>query len=319
VARRVSQLVFAGYLIGMSVLHQLGEKTGSVTPSIDALCPFGAVETLWTWVTTGRFISMIHPSNLVLGLAVLVGYLAGNAFCGWVCPFGAYQDGLTWIRRKLHIPEVKFSARTDAILRYGRFVVLAIIIFASISTLKLWFAEYDPYRTLFGLHWLFAFNLASMWPAFVILGAVTIGSLLIDRFWCRYLCPAGAVLSVLSHFSLLRIRRKEAAARMRSVRGALPGGDQSRHGRSCCQCQLRGLPGLRGGLPARWGADCALKPTWTDWIGEGLMTVNKYLMPIIVVVVLVGTVDRQRHGRLDLQRKAGLPGGDMTAEDIRVG
>ena len=273
VARRVSQLVFAGYIIAMSVLHQLGERTGSVTPSIDALCPFGAVETLWTWITTGRFISMIHPANLVLGLALLVGVLiAGNAFCGWVCPFGAYQDALTWIRRKLHIPEVKLPARADAILRYGRFVVLAIIVYASISTVKLWFAEYDPYRTLFSLHWLFGFNLATMWPAFVILGAVTIGSLLIERFWCRYLCPLGGVLSVLGHFSLLRIRRQDASCKGCALCEApCPVGIKVATADPAVSVNCVGCLACVDICPRPGALTVQLKPTWLDWI-EGRLS-----------------------------------------------
>ena len=167
VARRTSQLIFAGFILIASIRHGLGLEANALA-SIDALCPFGGVETLWTWITTGRFVAKTHPSNLILGLGLLVGVLlAGNAFCGWICPFGAYQDALTWVRRKLHISEIKLPAKADRILRYGRFVVLGIILYATITSLKLWFAEYDPYRTLFGLNWLFEFNLAAMWPAFV--------------------------------------------------------------------------------------------------------------------------------------------------------
>jgi polyferredoxin len=210
--RRISQLFFAGLVLVASVRHGLGEQLSSgITASTDALCPFGAVETLWTWITTGRFVSKTHPSNLVLGLGLLIGaLLAGSSFCGWICPFGAFQDALTWIKRKLHLPQIKLSGRTDKILRYGRFVVLGVILYATITSTKLWFAEYDPYRTLFSLHWLFELDFAEMWPGFAILGVVTAGALLIERAWCRYLCPLGGVLSVLGHFSLLRIRRSEA-------------------------------------------------------------------------------------------------------------
>lgn len=209
IARRTSQLIFSAFIIVASIRHGLGGEAGALA-STDALCPFGGVETLWTWITTGRFVSKTHPSNLVLGLGLLAGVLlAGNAFCGWICPFGAFEDALNWVRRKLRIPGVKLPARADAVLRYGRFVVLGVILYATITSTKLWFAEYDPYRTLFGLGWLFEFNLAAMWPGFVILGVVTAGSLLIERFWCKYLCPLGGVMSVLQHLSLLRIRRQE--------------------------------------------------------------------------------------------------------------
>jgi len=209
-ARRITQLLFAGFIVFAAARHQLAEGAGVATPSIDALCPFGAVETLGTYITTGNYISKIHPSDIVLALGVLIGLvLAGNAFCGWICPFGAVQDGINWVRRKLRLPEVTLPERVDSILRYGRFVTLALIVYMSMSTAKLWFADYDPYRTLFSLHWLYAFNLATMWPALVILGAVLGLSLLVERAWCRYLCPLGGVLSVFGHLSILRIRRSE--------------------------------------------------------------------------------------------------------------
>jgi len=209
-ARRGVQLVFAAWIVVAAVRHQT--SSGPESASVDAICPFGAVETLVTWVTTGHFISKIHQSNLVLGLAVLVAVLlAGNVFCGWICPFGAVQDALTWLRKKARLPELTVPARWDRWLRWGRFVTLGVILYFSISTAKLWFSDYDPYVTLFGLRWLFEFDPSTMWVSLGLLALIIGGSLVIDRFWCRYLCPLGGVLSVLGRFSLFRIRRSSKA------------------------------------------------------------------------------------------------------------
>ncbi len=204
--RRLVQLGVAVVILVAAVRH--GSQEAGTTASTDALCPFGAVETLWTWVTTGRLMPRTHPSNIVLGAGVLAGVLlAGNAFCGWICPFGALQDALHWLARRLHLPSVRPGVRTDRVLRLGRFVVLGGIVYAGAVTSRLWFADYDPYVTAFGLRWLFAPDISVIWPALAVLVVTAVGSLLVERFWCRYLCPAGALFAVLGHLSILRIKR----------------------------------------------------------------------------------------------------------------
>ena len=203
--RRIVQLAFAVLIVVIAVKHQTEQAAGAA--SVDALCPFGAVETLITWLTTGALITKIHSSNLILGLAVLIAILvAGNAFCGWICPLGTVQDWLGKVARALHLPQWHPSERIDQVLRNGRFAVLGLVIVMSSITGQLWFADYDPYVTIFGLRWMFEWNEAIA-IAVGITAAVLIGSLFVERLWCRYLCPLGAVFSVLGRFSFLRIRR----------------------------------------------------------------------------------------------------------------
>jgi polyferredoxin len=211
--RWLTQAGFGLFIIGSSIRHYL-VATEHVA-SIDAYCPFGGIETLWRWVSTGGlYVQKTHQSNLVLLLGLTAGVIvAGGAFCGWICPFGALQDLLDWIRKKLRMPELRIPLRLDRILTYGRYVTLGVILYATIATVKLWFADWDPYRTIFGLGWLFEFNLAEHWLAYTVALAILAGAFLIPRFWCRYLCPLGGAISLLGNFSLLRIRREEAGCK----------------------------------------------------------------------------------------------------------
>lgn len=211
--RRGVQAAFLLFILVASIRHIFFEGTTTL-PSIDALCPFGGLETLWRAWSSGEYVPKTHPSNIVLGVGLLVGALvSGAAFCGWICPFGTLQDMLTWLRQRLHLPELVIPDRLDRWLRYGRYVTLAVVLYMTISSVTLWFADYDPYRTIFGLGWLFEFNLAEQWPAYTIALSILTLSFFAPRFWCKYSCPLGGALSLLGHFSLLRIRRNEVSCK----------------------------------------------------------------------------------------------------------
>ncbi len=120
---------------------------------------------------------------------------------------------LNWVRGKLHIRAIQVPARLDRVLRYGRYVLLTLILFQTIASVQLWFGNYDPYKTIFGLDWLFNFNLATSWITYLLALIVLTASLFVERAWCRYACPLGGAISLLGKASLLRIRRTEDACK----------------------------------------------------------------------------------------------------------
>jgi polyferredoxin len=173
--------------------------------SFDRACPFGGVETLWAAVRDGTFLQETGGSNLVLlGLLLVAALLTGRAFCGWVCPLGAVQEWLARLARRLTggraawLP-VRPPPRLDRALRWLKYAVLAWVIWASASAVLPPLIPFCPYRTLF------TFNAGSLigWSVLV---ALALLSLVVDRFWCRYLCPLGAILAPFNALSLWRIR-----------------------------------------------------------------------------------------------------------------
>jgi spermidine synthase/Na+-translocating ferredoxin:NAD+ oxidoreductase RnfG subunit len=174
---------------------------------------------------------------LVVGVPLLV-LLFGNLYCGYVCPFGAAQELLGYILPRL--------------VRYAVLFVLVAGFFLSRSRLTV---SGDPLILVFGLRpslggphtagagW-------STWMWFITLVAL-VGSLFVVRFWCRYLCPAGAFLSLLNRFSLLR--RWLPAKRYARCEFALMALDRG----DCIHCD-------RCRYPAQWGTQglgFAVKPS----------------------------------------------------------
>ncbi len=265
--RHLSQIGFTAFILYSSVLHSTAADEAT-TASIDALCPFGGLETLWKFISTGgQYVSKTHLSNVVLGLGLLIGVLiVGGAFCGWACPFGAVQDLMNWIRTKLHVKDIRVSARADRVLRYGRYLVVGMVIYQTISTVKLWFADWDPYRTLFGLGWLFEFNLAESWFAYGVVILVLGASLFVERAWCRYACPLGGAISLLGNFGLLRIRRTDDSCKGCSVCQTpcpvkLPVATADTISSNCIGC----LACVQA-CPCPGALELRLAPTWLDGI-----------------------------------------------------
>jgi hypothetical protein len=115
--RLVTQTGFALFILYTVALHLLvGEQGGVITTSAEAYCPFGGLETLYTFVSSGgTLVSHTHLSNLViLASVLLLAVVARGAFCGWICPLGAIQEwlfaGSAWLQK--HIRPLGRGVRT---------------------------------------------------------------------------------------------------------------------------------------------------------------------------------------------------------------
>lgn len=212
--RLAIQLFFLVLLSVAAYRHQvLGGGPGGSAP-IDALCPFGALETLYQFLATGQFINRTNTSNFILlGGAIFLVVLVGRYFCGWICVIGTLQElarkaGAKLMRKtELVIPE-----KIDRPLRYLKYGVLIWSLWATWKTATLVIRPYDP-MAAYG-H-MFSGNLTDLWNEFavgllILVGSI-IGSFFVDRIFCKYLCPLGAFLGLFSKISLFRIQREESA------------------------------------------------------------------------------------------------------------
>jgi ferredoxin len=191
-------------ITGLSLAHIYGNK--AVWAPLDAYCPFGSLESGWKLITQGGYLEKIQPSNLALLVALLITTLLfGGIFCGWICPLGTLQDGLNRLGRKLKLPQIKIPFQWDRYLRGLRWPVLGLVLFQSFTLVKLWFADFDPFRLIFGLHWISEPD-KIMVAGWVIMGSFLVLSLFWSRFWCKYFCPFGLVVQLISKISLFRIR-----------------------------------------------------------------------------------------------------------------
>jgi ferredoxin len=204
IARRITLGISLVGLTAITILHQ--RLPGM--PAIDALDPFGGLETLMKYVAGGEFIKRIEPGNIVLlGAIVALGVVLSRFYCGWLCAFGALQGVFGWIGRKLFGKRREVPRRLDSILRWAKYLVLAAVVFFTWRAGELIIRPYDPLAAYGHL----SAGLAELWGEFavglLILVAVLALSMLYERAFCKYLCPLGALNAILGRIPLFRIRR----------------------------------------------------------------------------------------------------------------
>ena len=207
--RRVMQIVFFLFIFTVVLSHFL-EKRGwdlpwAVLHNFHAICPFGAVETAGRLVLEGNFIPKIHESNLWTFFGVsLVTLTIGAAFCGYLCPLGSVQDWFGCIGKKIFKKKYnRFVGRkVDNLLSYMRYGVLLIIMVQTTRMLTLVFQRVDPYYALFHFWTGDVFI-----TALLVLGTTLVLSLFVERPWCRWFCPFGALQGIMQLLSPWKIRK----------------------------------------------------------------------------------------------------------------
>lgn len=180
-------------------------------PVAEGFLPVAAFVAFKAWLLTKQ-IDPIHPAGLIIFMAtVLTAWLFRRALCSWICPFGTLSEFLNRLGRKL----IKRSIILPKWLDYP-LLGLKYFIFYKIFSIFLQMSSFDamqfmqiPYYSISDIKMFdFFANLAGKWILVIV--AIILLTTFIKSFWCRYLCPYGALLGILGLFSpILLVRDKE--------------------------------------------------------------------------------------------------------------
>lgn len=169
--------------------------------------------------------------QIVEAIAVIpITILAGRFFCGWMCAFGAMEDFIAFLSRKIIKKKFMISENADRILKYLKYIWLCFLAFFVWSFgLKL-FGSANPWDA-FGMLLTpgqlpdLPYVATTLTPALIILVAIIAASFFVERFFCRYLCPLGAVFAILSKLRFTRIKKpRDGCGKCRICTAACPMG-----------------------------------------------------------------------------------------------
>jgi polyferredoxin len=201
-------------------LGPLGVKTGfcypffycNSCPASTSACPLRALE-VGVFQNSFKWKLILYPL-LIIGF---FGTLTGRAICGWACPIGLLQRATSPIPRKLKkIPVIKKIALLpiESKLRYIKYLVLIGLVFITTYLIGFMFTNICPIGFLTGTiptlllyPTEFVLNPIFFFPALVIFILFLILIFTIERGWCRYFCPLGALFAPFNKISILHVAR----------------------------------------------------------------------------------------------------------------
>ena len=185
------------YLLQWGVLAALiivitGIIPGKEPADPEAYCPVGGLEALTTYLVNGSLPCSMSSLQIMMGIMLAAGVvLFSKLFCGYLCPLGTVQDLLMKARKGLHIKgiDVKNGSVADSILRIFKYGLVFWIFYMTATTSELFCKNLDPYYAVAtGFK-----GEITLWMSIVTVSLVVLGSFFINMFWCKYLCPLGAI------------------------------------------------------------------------------------------------------------------------------
>ncbi len=185
------------YLLQWGVLAAIIIFVTGVIPSEEAVdpeayCPMGGLQALATYLANNSLPCSMSSLQVMMGIA-LVGavVLFSKLFCGYICPVGTVQDLISKVRKALRIKEIKVrnGSVADKVLRIVKYALVFWIFYMTVNASELFCKNLDPYYALAtGFK-----GEITLWMSITTICLTVLGSFLIDMFWCRYLCPLGAI------------------------------------------------------------------------------------------------------------------------------
>ena len=221
VIRRSIQLTFVALnlWIGVQFYHFVKQFEGAGTgfsvsrpPGVEGWLPIAGMMNTKYFLLTGQ-LPHVHPATMFLFIAFLLSSIFfRKAFCGWLCPVGTLSEylwklGRSTFRRVFYLPRW-----LDIGLRSIKYVLMGLFVYAVASMPPKAIAEFleSPYGLVADVKMLNFFRYMGVGAAITI-GILALASIFVQNFWCRYLCPYGALQGLAALLSPLRITRTPEA------------------------------------------------------------------------------------------------------------
>lgn len=178
-------------------------------PGVDGFLPISSMMSFYLFISTGELHSA-HPAGVFIFFAVImVSLVFGKSFCSWLCPIGFLSELIGEFGEKVFKKRITPQKWLDIPLRSLKYLMLAFLfysVFYLMTNIAIKAFLDSPYNLISDVKMYYFFAEISQ-LALIITGALFVLSILIRNFWCRYLCPYGALLGILNFLTPTKIKR----------------------------------------------------------------------------------------------------------------
>lgn len=178
-------------------------------PGVDGFLPISSLMSFYYFLSTGT-IHSAHPAGMFIFLGiVLMSLVIGKSFCSWMCPVGFLSElvgdfGEKLFKRKIILPKfLDYPLRSLKYLLLG-FFLYSIFYIMTTASIKAFLDS--PYNLVADVKMYYFFAEISQF-SLIVLSVFFLLSIVVRNFWCRYLCPYGALLGIASLLSPAKIKR----------------------------------------------------------------------------------------------------------------
>ena len=181
-----------GVITFILILAFLPGVTNIETPDFEAYCPFGGLQALGSYLLNNALSCTMTSAQIVMGVLLLLGVIVfSKLFCSYICPIGTVSEWLGKLGDKLKV-RFTITGIADKALRSLKYILLFITLYFTLSSNELFCKKFDPY---FGIASGFNTDVVILYAVISIV-LVIFGSVFIRLFWCKYICPLGAISNI---------------------------------------------------------------------------------------------------------------------------
>lgn len=182
-------------------------------PGVDGFLPISSFMSFYYLITTGE-IHQAHPAGLFIFLAIiLISLVFGKSFCSWFCPIGFISELVGDFGEKIFKRRLKLPKFLDYPLRSLKYLMLGFLVYSVIFLMTPLAIKYfldSPYNIVADIKMYYFFANISQ-TSLIVISVLFVLSILIRNFWCRFLCPYGALLGIFSLLSPNKIQRNTSS------------------------------------------------------------------------------------------------------------